>query len=435
MSKNDILGNKEDIIETNPKTNTANDEFDVIKWVDELANEEFPHNDFIIVKEEDELLDEINESLALQIGEQLEDKTDKEVVSKKPHNKFKIMFFSFLIMVICLYVLILTPFGKNFILKTATDYAYGKVNYDSGSTEVIQVVEDDVIPNLGDYKEEDLTDSNVQWNMEHSIDGGRSEEGVINILLLGEEAIDSGGGRGRTDLMIIATLNSKTKAVKLTSLMRDLLVQIPGYKDNKLNAAYEIGGVPLLYETIELNFDIKLNGYALVGFSDFESIIDKLGGVTITLTEYEADYLRKTNYISDPLKRNVVAGTRVLNGGQALGYCRIRYVATNDYQMDDYGRTSRQRVVLNAIFEKYKSKSLPELVLLLNDILPLITTDIKKEDFEKYLNVGVSMGLTDIKNLRIPAKDSFEDGFIRKMSVLIPDLQKNIEELHKFVFE
>lgn len=271
--------------------------------------------------------------------------------------------------------------------------------------------------------------------MEHAVDGARQEEGVINILLLGEEAIASGGGRGRTDLMIIATLNANTKEVKLTSLMRDLLVQIPGNKDNKLNAAYEIGGVPLLYETIELNFDIKLDGYALVGFSDFEKIINKLGGVTITLTEAEADYLRRTNYIDDPLNRNVIAGTWELNGGQALGYCRIRYVATNDKQTDDYGRTSRQRVVLNAIFDKYKTKSLPELVLLLNDILPLITTDIKKEDFEQYLRVGVNMGLTDIKNLRIPVKNSFEDGFVRKMSVLIPDLQKNIDELHKFVFE
>jgi LCP family protein required for cell wall assembly len=433
MNKFGVRGNDDNV--TGNKKNSAEDEFDVMQLVDELAEDEILHNDFMASEEQDELLEGINESLAMQISEQLDDKNEIEVNIKKPHNKLKIISFTFLIMVISLYLLILTPFGKNFILKAASEYAHGKMNYQNGSEDVIQIVEDDVIPNIGDYSEEDLVDSNVNWNIGHIADGGRKEEGVINILLLGEEAIESGGGRGRTDLMIIATLNSKTKEIKLTSLMRDLLVQIPGYKDNKLNAAYEIGGVPLLYNTIELNFDIKLDGYAMVGFSDFEKIIDELGGVTITLTETEAKYLRTTNYIADPLNRNVVSGTSVLNGGQALGYCRIRYVATKDNQMDDYGRTSRQRVLLNAIFDKYKSKSLPELVLLLNDILPLITTDITRQDFEQYLNIGVSMGLTDIENLRIPVKNSFDNGFVRKMAVLIPDLQKNIEELHKFVFE
>ena len=111
---------------------------------------------------------------------------------------------------------------------------------------------------------------------------GRREEGVYNILLLGEEAIDSGSARGRTDLIIIATLNTNQKAIKLTSLMRDTLVQIPGFKDNKLNSAYEKGGVDLLYETIALNFDIRLDGCALVNFENFEKIIDRLGGLEIT---------------------------------------------------------------------------------------------------------------------------------------------------------
>ena len=82
--------------------------------------------------------------------------------------------------------------------------------------------------------------------------------------------------------------------------MRDLLVEIPNHPDNKLNAAYQIGGIPLLYETIEHNFDLKIDGYCLVGFDDFESIIDLLGGIDISLTSAEANYLRKTNYISNP---------------------------------------------------------------------------------------------------------------------------------------
>ncbi len=336
--------------------------------------------------------------------------------------------------VICLCVLLLlTPFGRNFLWQSATDYAYGKMNYDEGLDAATQDIEDDVVEDLTKLPPK-VTDAPVQWDTAQTEDGARIEDGITNILLLGEEAIDSGSGRGRTDIMMIATMNTKEKTYKLTSLMRDMLVQIPDNKDNKLNAAYEIGGIPLLYKTIELNFDLKLDGYVLVGFDDFESIIDKLGGVNITLTSEEARYLNSTNYISKPEYRNVSAGAQVLKGNQALGYCRVRYVATGDKELNDFGRTSRQRIVLNAIFDKYKSKSLPELALLLNDILPLITTDIKKEYFETYLRTAMSMGLSDIQNLRIPADHTFDEGYVRKMSVLIPDLPENVSVLHEFIF-
>ena len=259
----------------------------------------------------------------------------------------------------------------------------------------------------------------------------KNEEHVVNILLVGVEEI---GGASNTDSMIIATMNTKDKSLKLTSLMRDLYVDIPGYSKNRLNSAFSKGGIDLLYETIELNFDVKLDGYVRVGFEDFESIIDRLGGVNISLTEAEAHYLNTTNYISKPQYRKVVAGPQTLNGNQALGYCRIRYISTKDHQSNDYGRTSRQRVVLNALFDKYKSKSLPELSLLLFDILPLISTDITKEEFDTYLRAAVNMGLTEIEDLRIPADNTFEEGYARKMAVLIPDLDANIKVLHEFIF-
>lgn len=262
---------------------------------------------------------------------------------------------------------------------------------------------------------------------------------MINILLLGEEAIGSGTGRGRTDLMVIATLNVKEKLVRLTSLMRDTFVKIldfhgQTYKDNKLNAAYEIGDVNLLYETIAQNFDIALDGYVKVGFKDFESIIDAIGGVEVTLSEKEASYLNRTNYISKKKYRNVVAGTQTLNGNQALGFCRIRHVATVDDQHYDYGRTSRQRVVLNAIFDKALKLSPPQLIMTMNKLLDYVTTDITKEQFRNYLEIGLSLNLTEIKNCRIPVDGTFEEGFARGMSVLIPDLETNVKILHAFIF-
>ena len=414
------------------------DEFDILKWLDDM--DEPLDEDLIVITKEDELLDDISQSLAKQICGEL-DKDLKEDIPKKVGFKFfsyktlKFASIGFISIFLAMVILIITPFGREILIETAANYAHGKMTYNDGSEVVIQEVKDDVIENVDSYDPESIKDAQVSWNTAHADDGARWEEGVVNILLLGEEAIESGGGRGRTDLMIIATMNTKSKKVKLTSLMRDVLVQIPGYKDNKLNASYEIGGIPLLYETIELNFDVKLDGYVLVGFEDFEAIINKLGGVSITLTQEEANYLNTTNYISKPQYRNVKAGTHILNGNQALGYCRIRYVATGDKELNDYGRTSRQRVLLNAIFEQYKSKNLAELIFMLNDILPLITTDIDSSEIEEYLKLGVTMGLSSIENLRIPIDNSFEEGYVRKMSVLIPDLEANIEKLHSFIFD
>lgn len=386
--------------------------------------------------QEDELLHGINKSL----GEQVKNELDSEKVQDickgaKFPKRVKISFGIIGAILMCFVLLLLTPFGRNLLWDVVTDYAYGKMIYDDGLAVVYQEETDHVEDSINEVSQNPIvTDIPVNLDTSAYNNGPRQEKGIINILLLGEEAIDSGTARGRTDIMMIGTMNTLDKSLKLTSLMRDMLVQIPGYKDNKLNVAYEIGGIPLLYETVEMNFDVHLDGYALVGFDAFEEIINKIGGVTITLTSEEANYLNTTNYISKPEYRNVSSGSMILNGNQALGYCRIRYVATGDHQLNDFGRTSRQRIVLNAIFDKFKGKSLPELVLYFNELLPLITTDIKKDEFSEYLRQGVSMNLSNIENARLPVDKMFEEGSVRGMSVLIPDLQSNVEALHEFIF-
>jgi LCP family protein required for cell wall assembly len=406
------------------------EEFDLTQWIDEVVDMKVPLDEELALAQEEE---QILSDISVSIGKQIQKEMDCNIVKMKRKMPLWVKIVGATLgtfLLICI-LLIVTPGGRNFLWNTAVGFAYGRLNYEDGTDTLQQTVIDDVSE---DALKNQITDTPVTWDTKHVEDGARQEEGIINILLLGEEAIDSGSGRGRTDLMIIATMNTKDKKLRLTSLMRDLLVRIPGYEDNKLNAAYEIGGIPLLYETIEQNFDVKLDGYARVGFEDFESIIDKLGGVNISLTQEEAQYLNSTNYISKPQYRTVVTGPQTLNGNQALGFCRVRYIPTKDHQSNDYGRTSRQRVVLNAIFEKYKSKSLPELSLLLLDILPLVSTDITKEEFDTYLKAAVNMGLTEIEDLRIPADHTFEEGYARKMAVLIPDLDANINVLHEFIF-
>ena len=217
--------------------------------------------------------------------------------------------------------------------------------------------------------------------------------------------------------------------------MRDTLVQIPGYKDNKLNTAYEKGDVNLLYETIALNFNIRLDGCVMVNFEKFEKIIDYMGGIELTLTSAEAKYLNRTNYISNPKYRNVVAGTQLMNGNQVLGYSRIRKRAAITGNNNDYGRTDRHRLILDAIFEKYKSKSEVELATMMFKMLPMVKTDIESSTFEKLLSTFIEMRTMKIDQLRIPADGTFTDNVkVRGMDVLIPDLDKNVEILHDFIF-
>lgn len=278
---------------------------------------------------------------------------------------------------------------------------------------------------------DEMDPEDVKWETTDTV---RQEEGVINILLVGEEAIGSGSSRGRTDTIMIASVNFDQKSIKLTSLMRDMYVQIPGYQDNKLNAAYGSGGIPLLEETLELNLDIEIDGAVLVNFDGFEKIIDSLGGVELTLTSDEAYYLNTTNYVSNPAYRNLVAGKQTLNGNQALGYMRIRYVRSADNTTDDFGRTSRHRTLLTAVFDKYKTKSLPELLGVVNELLPYIETDISKTDIISYATSIVSMGLGELETFRIPQDNMYDPVYIRSMAVLVPHLPENVAALHEFIY-
>ena len=258
---------------------------------------------------------------------------------------------------------------------------------------------------------------------------------VYNILLLGEESIDSGGYRGRTDLIMLASINLEQSSVKLISIMRDSLVAIPGYADNRINAAYAIGGVSLLYETLKANLGIEPDNYILVNFESFEKIVDAIGGVDIELTSAEAKYLNTTNYISNPEYRTVVKGLNHLNGNQTLGYCRVRNVGTANHEYSDFGRTARHRAVVNAIYERAEGMNYLGLMSLAGKCLPYVTTDLEADDIENYINMLLRIGVSEgIENYRIPIGGTYSDARIRDMLVTKIDLEKNAQALHEFIY-
>lgn len=343
-----------------------------------------------------------------------------------------------LVIAITAAVIFATKAGHGLVIKWGSRYAANHVTYapvepvdtvevqdekDEITSEDIEVVPDDYTVVTPEITPEPLV----------PVDEGEEQQ-VYNILLIGEENLDGGEARGRSDLIMIATLNLKQKSIKLTSVMRDSLVSIPGYSDNKINAAYAIGGVSLLYDTLKQNLGITVDNYMLVNFENFEAIVDALGGIDIDLTVEEARYLNTTNYISKPEYRSVSAGANHLNGNQTLGYCRIRYVETGDGLYNDFGRTARQRTVVSKIYESTAGLSYMGLINLSGKLLPYVTTDLTAEQIESYVNMMLAVNRDKIETFRIPVSGSFGEMRLRDMLVTRIDLDTNAKAFRTFAY-
>ena len=250
---------------------------------------------------------------------------------------------------------------------------------------------------------------------------GGKQSRIINILLIGQDR-RPGETRARSDSMILCSFNKDTKQLTLTSLLRDLYVQIPGYQDNRINAAYAAGGMQLLNDTLETNFGIRVDGNVEVDFEQFASIVDLIGGVSIDLRQDEAALLNKN------MGTSLTAGVNLLSGSQALEYSRIRSLDADG----DFSRTGRQRKVMGAIVEAYRSASLTTLLGLVDDILPMITTDMSNLQIIRYaLEVFPLLSDTRIVSQRIPADGTYSGQMIRGMAVLVADMDANRELLEK----
>ena len=250
---------------------------------------------------------------------------------------------------------------------------------------------------------------------EHATSIGGKHSGIINILLIGQDR-RPGETRARSDSMILCSFNKKSKTLTMTSFLRDLYVEIPGFQNNRINVAYAAGGMPLLNETLENNFGIRVDGNVEVDFTQFSKIVDALGGVTITLRQDEA------NLINRDVGGTLQEGSCLLNGEQALTYARIRSLDGDG----DFSRTSRQRNVINAILNAYKEASLPTILTLMDQVLPMVTTDIQDTKLLSYaLELAPMLPEMRIVSQRIPADGTYTGKMIRGMAVLVADMEAN----------
>lgn len=237
-----------------------------------------------------------------------------------------------------------------------------------------------------------------------------------------------------SDATMILAIDKKNNKIKLCSLMRDIYLDLP--QGGKMNLNYTIldGGPASLLKTVNYNFDLAIDKFVQVDLERLPKIIDALGGVEMEITEDELQHINA--YIDNIDKNNgtntehiTTAGRQLLNGTQASAYCRIRYTAGRDFR-----RTERQRDVLNALFVKFKDIDLIELPGMINEILPLVTTNLTNGEIISISKDALSMGLSNIEQGRFPSDGNIIEAGFTDMYHMNIDIEATTNELHNFLF-
>ena len=257
-------------------------------------------------------------------------------------------------------------------------------------------------------------------------------EGYTNIALFGLDNRSAGDyEKGRSDSIIIASINNKTKEVKLVSVYRDTYLSVGDGKFKKANTAYN-GGVKKAVQMLNSNLDLDITEYVCVDWVALIEAIDALGGVEIEVTSSEVSYINK--YVKDMNKeigsdKDLIEkkGLQTLSGVQATAYARIRYTSGNDFK-----RASRQRIVIEAMLNKAKQADINTLLnickVVFDDISTTLTLDEildLAKDVTKY-SIETSAGFP----YALVTRDLSGSG-----DTVVPvDLEANVSKLHYTLF-
>lgn len=269
---------------------------------------------------------------------------------------------------------------------------------------------------------------------------------VLNVMLFGEDN-NQGEKYGRTDTMIMLSIDNIHKKIKLTSFQRDTYVYIPGNGYDKINASYTLGGAKLSIQTIEANFGIKIDRYAVVDFESFIKIIDTLGGIDMEVTQDEIDYINYQMYKNDQSDTATTItdapGNVHLNGQEALWYARDRGLTKGEdnneigIDGDDWDRTSRQRKLLETLFDSMKSADLGQIVSIVSSIGPLITTNLKKDEITALVSNALTYLKYDVEQYYVPEEGLwyYDDDTPSGSVIRIADMEKQRLAFAKFIYE
>lgn len=285
-----------------------------------------------------------------------------------------------------------------------------------------------VAAKLGKLDTEEIDAADIQVNKEAEETG----EGYTNVALFG---IDSRSGElekgTRTDCIIVASLNNKTKEVRMSSVYRDTLLDIKDGHLQKCNAAYSFGGPTQAINMLNKNLDLDITDFVTVDFNAVIKAVDLLGGIDIDLTDEEVKwlnaYLIETSQVTGVSYENVAAsGTQHLSGIQAMAYCRIRYTEGWDYK-----RTERQRLVLEKIFAAAQAQGVTGLAGLINTMIPYIKTSLSNtEMLALAANIG-KYSITDTQGFPYDKQAADVDAG----DCVVPvNLASNVSQLHSYLF-
>ena len=274
----------------------------------------------------------------------------------------------------------------------------------------------------GDSTQDTINADDITWD---GVDiDVMKDQNVSNILLIGQDTRVP-GERARSDSMIICSINKNTNEITLVSIMRDMYVPIPGYSDNRINAAYQFGGMELLDQVIEESLGVHIDGNVEVNFEGFINAFTQIGNIDIELYQAEADHLNSQNS-----SWNLTAGVNSLTPEQALAYSRIRYVGNSDWE-----RTDRQRRVLMAAFNKIAGGSVFDMINMADAIFPYLTTDMTNDQILGYVYTLATSGMSMGENYRLPVDGYYTNETLRAgMEVLVPDLNANSQLLQEYLY-
>ncbi|MDO5539157.1 MAG: LCP family protein [Eubacteriales bacterium] len=259
-----------------------------------------------------------------------------------------------------------------------------------------------------------------------------SAEKPFNILLIGVDRRDD-SWNGNADVMMLVTVNFDKQTIFLTSFLRDLYADIPGVGVRKLNAACANGGAELCVETIEANYKVDIDNYAMVDFSSMREIVDALGGVDMEISEEERlvsnDYIKVMCEADGvPAEEHLIeaAGLVHMDGYQAVGYARNRYTGGTN----DFGRTGRQREIMMGLFEKEESAGMDEMIQSFLEILPFMESDINPLSILALLPKFADIQEFDVEELHIP----YDNEYYVQDEILIPtDMDNTISKLKETI--
>lgn len=303
------------------------------------------------------------------------------------------------LLVILIIVIIIAGIGAGFVMSKLN-----KVNY-------VEIKEEEIEVNEG------VSESLSQYR---------------NIVLFGIDArADTYSAGNRSDCIIIASINEKTKEIRLVSVYRDSYLNITGRGLDKVTHAYSYGGPSLAMSTLNTNLDLDITEFVAVNFDAVIDIVDAVGGVTIDVESAELQYLNQymddmANEIGRRSSHVSSAGRQTLDGVQALAYSRIRYTSGGDYK-----RTERMRDVLMAVFDKAKKMSIGQLNNLADKILPSVYTNISSGEIISLIPQVASYSVSDSIGWPYEVKGITLD---RWYGVPVT-LEDNVIQLHEALFE